>query len=360
MREAVPVEQVADSARPEATTKLATTHRAADRWLLHLRQRLEANDISDSYVSRADRSIKYFKGLIDDHVLDNVGKAELDAIRLAFQSKRTKRGRLRSRGTIDTELGHVRTFFQWLSDSELWEPCRNWERWLRPVHRSDENDGDADREKTIVAYELDELARIYSAAPKSLRLWILCALNFAWGASEISTARGRHFKLDSNARRVARFRHKRRPGSKPVPGRWIAWPETWEFALARMAKTPTDPETNPKGFAFLSRDGQRLVRYQTSETGKERRYDVPADALKAVCEKVGVRYLGFYAIRRTAIDLMEQIAGKRMADLFCQHRTKDMTEKHYLNKRWRRLFAALEKLRDQLQPMFKEAGRLGT
>lgn len=356
VRETDGSEDATDAAPVARTESGRTLHRAADRWLLHLRKRLEANDISDSYVSRAARSIRYLKKLAEDYALDDLAKAELDAIRLAFQSKRTKRGKIRSRGTIDTELGHVRSFFQWLSDSEWWEPCRNWERWLRAVHRSDDNDDDADREKTIVTFEMDELARIFAAAPSSLRLWILCGLNFAWGATEISTARSRHFKADSNTRRVARFRHKRRPGATPVPGRWIAWPETWELALARMQKTSTDPEINPKGYAFLSRDGHRLVRYQTSENGKERRYDVPADALKEVCERIGVQYRGFYAIRRTAIDRIEQIGGKRVAALCCQHRTKDMTEKHYLNKRWRKLFACLGKLREELQPLFNSNG----
>jgi integrase len=337
---------------PPAQSVALKLHRAGDRWLLNLRKRLEAGDIREDYVHRAERTIRYLKKLAEDLPVDDIAKGELDTIRLAFQSKRTKRGKLRSRGTIDTELGIIHTFFQWLSDSELWEPCRNWERWLRPIHRSDENDDDADNEKTIVTYELDELVRIYAVAPESLRLWMLCGLNFAWGSTELSTARTRHFKRDADVPRVARYRHKRRPGAQPVPGRWLVWPETWALALARMERTPTDPAINPKGYAFLTRDRQKLVRYQTSENGKERRYDVPAEALEAVCKKIGVRYRGFYAIRRTAIDMMEQIAGKRVADLFCQHRPKDMTEKHYLNKRWRKLFVALLKLREQLQPMF--------
>ena len=266
VREAVPDERAvtvrADQERPSREGQYEagslTLHRASDRRVIHLIQRYEQDDASDSYVDRVKKgTLRRLKELTKDYDLREIAKPELDSIRLAFQNKRKKSGQLRGRGTIDTELGHVRSMFQWLVDCDLWNPCRDWQRWLRAAHRSDENDDDADKEKTVETYELEELVKIYAAAQPSCRLWILLGLNFNWGDKEIATARKRHFKRESGDQRVARYRHKRKPGAKPVPGRWTAWSETWEMALARLDQTTNDPVVNPKGRAFLTRQNWR-------------------------------------------------------------------------------------------------------
>jgi hypothetical protein len=52
---------------------------------------------------------------------------------------------------------------------------------------------------------------------------------------------------------------------------------------------------------------------------------------------------------------MDKIAGETVADLFSQHSSRSTTKKFYTNKRWRRLFRALLKLRQRLQPVFDAA-----
>ena len=329
-------------------------HRAADMWLVALRQRLEVGDISDSYVERAAATIRRFKKLIPDMVVAEISKPHLDMIRLRVQSRRKLNGDTQKKGTIKTDLGCIRTFFEWLVECEMWSSRQRWGRWLRPVFRHDDYDEDADKSSTVVRYTFAEIVKIYAAASRSTRLWMLLALNFAWGAKEIDTARCNHFKR--NQQRVARFRHKRAPNAEPIPGRWIAWPETWLLALERI-EARTANHGDSKAFAFLSRPGQRLVRYQ-----RGRRYDVPADALREACEKAGVKFRGFYGLRRSAINFVKKIGkridgeahGKLMADLFCQHGKRDMTER-YLDRDWRALFKVIRILRRRLQPMFDAA-----
>lgn len=346
-------QQVLGDGHRQANRSQLRLHGAADQWLVSLDRRLEEDDISDSYTERAKRSIDRLKELVRDQPLMPISKPHLEQIRRALESKKKKNGQLRKRSTIKTELGHVMAMFQWAEDNNLWGSFLNWQRWLRAVHRSDDNDDDADQERTIQSHTVSELKRIYALASRSCRLWIAMSLNFSWGAKEIATARKRHFKTASGERRVARYRHKRRPGAVPVPGRWIAWPETWELALDRMNKTTDDPNLNPKGYAFLTVQNQALVRYKRCEkSNKSKRYDVVDDAYKEACSKAGVRYVGFYAIRRTATDMMDEMFGEGVADLFSQHRPRSITKKHYTNKRWRRLFKALERLRTRLGPMF--------
>ena len=167
-----------------------------------------------------------------------------------------------------------------------------------------------------------------------------CALNFGWGQSEIATAKKCHFKTAGTKRRVARFRHKRRPGAQPVPGRWTAWPETWALAMERMTKSTDDPAKNPKGLAFLTAQNKPLVRYQAG-----RRYDAIADAWADACTAAGVRNRGIYLLRHTGANLLKRIAGKELADLYSQHAPRSMGDRHYFNADWRGLRTALRRLR---------------
>jgi hypothetical protein len=356
----------ARSPAPKATVSDTTEtalslHAAARRWVQSLRLRVQSNDVSEDHVLRIESvTIKRLIELVPDYSLESLGKPELDAIRLTWQSAPNKNtGKLKSRATIDTELGHLRTMFNWLEESELWPaPKRKWEKWLRPVYRGDDLDGDADEDeaKVVDTYTVPELVKLYSAASKTVRLWILCALNFGWGAKEIDTARKSHFK--SKGRRVARYRHKRTPGAKPVRGRWKAWDETWTLATARIANTTDDEIINPKRLAFLTKHGQPLVRMKRAErSGKVRRYDAIAEAFATTCANAGVRCRGFYLLRHTGIGMIESIAGEAIADLYCQHRPKSMTRRHYLNADWRKLRIALGKLRRKLRPMFAAATR---
>ena len=338
-------------------------HAAADRWLDHLKRRLARGDASDDYVDRIETStLPRIKELAEDYPLERLGKPELGEVRVAFQSKRKRDGKLRERSTIRTELRHVRTLLGWLDDAELWpNPPRQWQKCLRPVFRSDEQDDDADAPKRHDTYTRTELAKLYAAAGPSVRLWMLCVLNFAWGQKEIATVRKAHFKTARpERRRVGRYRHKRTPGSEPVPGRWTAWPETWEAAVARMAKTTDDPSVNPKGLAFLTAQDQPLVRRKIARrSGKARRYDAIAEAFAETCRKADVRNRGFYLLRHTGINMIKRIGGSEVADLYCQHAPDGMTAEHYVNADWAALRRALRKLRGKLQPMFDAAAKAG-
>jgi len=325
-----------------------TLHAAARRWLSNLQKRAARGDVSEVYVNRVEIStLPRFYEMIEDCDLARVAKPELDDIRLAFQCRKKSDGSLRSRGTIKTELGHVRTMFNWLDESELWpSPPRKWEKYLRPVFRSDDHDTQDVKAKKHDTYTLEELCKAYGVAGYSMRLWMLCVLNFGWGQTEIATSRKVHFR-DAHSRRVARYRHKRRPGAEPVPGRWQAWPETWDAADQRMAKTTNDLLINPKGLAFLTTQNKPLVRIQA-----RRVYDVIKDSWKETCNRAGIRNRGFYLLRHTGINMVKRIAGGDIADLYCQHAPESMTDKHYANADWRKLRKALRRLRRNLQPMF--------
>lgn len=365
-------EQVAVATPPAKTLPtVLMLHSATKDWLANLDRRLAVKEIGDAYTARAESFIDHFCCIVDDQQVYTIKKPELTAIRQAVQHCPKKNGKPRSRETTRTELGMVKDFFQWLSDSEHWRPPTDWRRWLKADHRNAHHDDDAeaDKSKRIDTYSIPELTKVYAVAGKALRTWICCALNFAWAQTEISTARRKHWK--SGKRRVARFRGKRSPTAKPVPGRWVAWPETWKLTTDRMTRTPTDVGVNPDGRAFLTKAGKALVRYIRPPGKKRRREDAIAEAWAAACEIADVRNRGFGLLRHTGINLIKRVAKPRagahassrqiaataeeIADLYCQHAPETMTEDHYLNADWRGLFRALRRMRRKLDPMF-EAG----
>ena len=111
--------------KPPDDQSVLTLHDAADRWLTHLKGRLDRGDVSDSYVQRiGTEHDPRLKELAGDSELRRIGKPELDEIRIAMQGKKTKQGEARSRGTITTELGHLRTLFTWLKSLNYGPPPR--------------------------------------------------------------------------------------------------------------------------------------------------------------------------------------------------------------------------------------------
>jgi hypothetical protein len=73
---------------------------------------------------------------------------------------------------------------------------------------------------------------------------------------------------------------------------------------------------------------------------------------KRVCVTSGSDDRGFYALRRTAGDMVDDIAGELVADMMLAHRPRSITRRHYTNAKWPRLHAALVGMRARLEKMF--------
>jgi integrase len=233
----------------------------------------------------------------------------------------------------------------------MWDGPKFWRKMLTPSFTAETEDAALHKEADkIDVFSIEELAKLYKAADERMQCWILAALNFAWGAKEISTSKPRHWKtLEKGGRRVERIRHKKRRGAKPVRGYWLCWNETWDACHDQMKTTPKGVKANPDGLAFLHVDGRPLVR--PTKTG---RHDAIDTAFEELCETAKVRRRGFYMLRRTSIDMIDGIAGDVIADLQACHARRGMNAR-YTNKRFGRLRKALRIMRKRLQPMFTDA-----
>jgi hypothetical protein len=276
----VPDDQAENYAEQECkpVPTMLMLHLASEQWIASLYQRLDDKEIGEAYPGRAEGFMEHFRVIVNDSIVSEIRNPELAEIRRVVQHCPKKDGNPRMHNTVRTELGFLKDFFQWLSDKEKWLASADWRRWLRAESRNAhfDEDAEADVDKKVDVYAIEELAKVYAVAGKALRTWMCCALNFAWAQGEISSARSKHWKMQHQ--RVARFRGKRNPNARPVPGRWVAWPETWALTTARMAETLMDKEINPEQRAFLTRQNNRLVRVIRRRGKKPKRKDAVAEA----------------------------------------------------------------------------------
>ena len=327
-------------------------HSAADEWTTHLERRLKAGDLSDSYYERAKSTVKNLKRAAADVVLADVGRSDLEGIRLWYSARMSKpksEGGI-TYGTAKTELTQLRSFLRWCDEGGYWSEVKGWVKAMTPAQTSaaeDDRDED-DRHKT---YTMAQLAKLWLAcSTPNQKTFFLAGLNCAFGQTEIATLRRRHFKREGDAVLIKRKRHKKTRNAPAVYGEWTLWPETWRVFAKRMKLTSQDKRENPKGLAFQTSGNLPLVRRLEC-------VDEIGDCFKRLCKAAEVEHLGFYALRRTAIDLIDGIAGETVADLMACHRPRSITRRHYANRKWPKLHRALLILRKQFVRAVREANQ---
>jgi integrase len=324
-------------------------HAAMDAWIAGIGERYRSGDVSDDYVSRAKCTVRNLKIAMSDGPLRATDTSRLEGCRLWYQRAlalpKGQKGR-KAWNTVKTEMNQARTMFQWFADREWWDEPRKWKKSLTPARTAQCDDEREDRGDDPKVYTVDELAKLYAKANDNQKLYLLCGLNFAWGQKETAMCRKRHWHVEGEGVMVKRRRHKRPRNAEAVYAEWHAWPETWALAKARMKVTPDDPTINPKGLAFLTEDGRPLVRREFYKL------DAINDAFSRLCKTAEVENRGFYALRRTAIDMIEDIAGESVAQMMGSHQPRSITHRHYARRKWNKLHEAMRVMRERLKPMF--------
>jgi integrase len=349
MASAPPVPLPAPALAP-AAAKTRSLHASMDAWVDHLDNRHRADDLSGDYASRARSTVRNLKLAIADRPLDGLDVAELDTGRLWYQrALATPKGQPGAKAwdTAKTELSQARAMFNWFAEKGWWTEPARWRKALTPAMTAQADDEREDRDDVPEVFTITELAKLYAAGNDNQRLALLCGLNFAWGQKEMATCRKRHWEALADGRvMVKRRRNKRARNARPVYAEWYAWPETWALAKPRMDCTPDDPTVNPKGLAFLTEDGLPLVRR------KPYKADAVRQSFSRLCKAAKVEDRGFYALRRTAIDMVEDIAGETVAQMMGSHRPRSITGRHYARRKWHKLHRAMRIMRKRLRAVF--------
>lgn len=302
------------AAEPQTDEK--TVHDAVDEFLKSKRDRMETGELSAhtfaKYYETCELMLRHF-GMGDaSRTLASLTPQDFRAFRRAlangcgFVTLKSKINRCRVVFNYATENGMVGRIefgseFDWPSDTML---------------RKERN---AAGEKM---FEADELRRVLDAldgkpvAVKGkddpvtltgsavLKAMVLLGINCGFGNTDVATLPQSALVLD---RGWISFPRPKTQVSRVVP----LWPETVEALRAAIAVRPAPNDPADADLCFITAQGNRFVRVQSSRTTKGKHVTINAvarrfDALIRTLGVNGRRGLGFYALRHT----FETIAGE--------------------------------------------------
>jgi hypothetical protein len=223
----------------------------------------------------------------------------------------------------------------------------------------------AGRSARVQIYSVDELGRLWEYATPFQRLLLLLGLNCGFGRAEVASLDVGEVLLRQphpNAREVGypetagaswafRVRHK-----SGVYGEWKLWPETVaavEWWLRQRSSLTVAAGVNT---LLVTRKGQR---YDAPTKGNHANLQIP-NAWLALTRRVrkdhsDFRRLSFNKLRKTAGNLVRQMADGEAAGVFLCHGTAvpaDRLLDVYTNRPFARVFEAIDRVGERLRPLW--------
>lgn len=302
------------------------------------------HQVSTSHFQRIRHSLEWSKASVKDRPLTDLGYDAVAEIVAHFVSRPTgrKSGKPLSAYTVLHVLQAYRLMLTYLEDSGRWDSPRNWlkafkikRKYLFTREEKQKLAGD------VVTFTLDELTSLYRATADSgcQRLFMLLSLNTGGTQQELSSYLKDEFHLKGAQPALVHPRNK-----TGVMGRWRLWPETARLVAERLKETPE----NPAGLAFLTSGDKPLVWY--NDTNK-------MDSVKLVWARLlkkcpTVRPLSYKYLRKTASQIIRDLSDLETSQAFLAHAGQSVAERHYNNRCFDKLDAALVRMRKHLKPMF--------
>ncbi len=307
-----------------------------------------------------------------DCVLSSIRLAEMQTMfdYWRFRPKAKTTGKPIAKNTADNQIWQLGKFFDWLHK----EPKYDWRRpadcWLdidRTVKQTTAEQADRHQTLQVAAYDPDELAILYRYASPLMRSMILLALNCGFKQAELGTLRvGETFLNEAHpfAKKlgIAADPHdsfiKRVRIKSGVYGEFWLWPETVEaigWAMERRTATKTNTP-----FVLVSSKGRGYA--EKTEGGNKpsmvRNYwENLLDTVQAQPEHEKFRRLPFSTLRKAAGDMLRELSDGEVAGVYLCHGKPVKTDSLadiYTNRPFGKVFKALRKLREHLQPVFAE------
>lgn len=278
-----------------------------------------------------------------DVALKGLDCAELEAMQHFFEGRPpTAKGEPISAEWVKKCLKCVRNFVKWLhrTSEYSWRKPQDYE--VSPARIASTPEENARGASRVSTFTVEELATLYEYSSDRIRLFMLLALNCAFGADSIRTLQVSEI-ADGFIRRK-RFK-------TGVYGEWALWPQTVKAIEWQMQRREKSKETA----LILNRDGKALtstasgnINQQIQNSWKNITYfqvhkDFPS-----------FRYLPFNSLRDTSIDCVRQSSGHEIAMTQAAHGQtgKDELLDRYSNRLFSEVFEANRKMGELLAPMF--------
>ncbi len=347
-------EQVAQQLEQEAqsyryTTKGQTFFQALAAYEDYIRKEyMEADGhVTDNGKTKLDQCKQLLSYLPDCDLgqLNWAGCDELFGIlRKRPCSKRYKKPMARKSCT--NLIGELGRFFGWLHLQPSWN-------WRKPedfqlIKRSPrELDEDVEREAADVPILTEEQVKILlrHALPIE-RVFVLLALNCAYGADQLGRLRVSHLHLDENGKSyIRRIRRKKKTRSIH-----LLWQPTVDAIRSILKRR--NPDALP---ILLLNDAGKPYWYKTK--GGNRSQQIPNAwyrLLSRVRKHGDFPHYGFNTLRDTSAQWVRDIAGEETASLHLahKHQSRDENLRRYTNPARKRHFKALRHLERKLQDVF--------
>lgn len=163
------------------------------------------------------------------------------------------------------------------------------------------------------AFTLDEVSKLYKNAVPLERLYLLMGVFLGWSQEGISSFRRPHL-----VRMNGELYIDRRRGKTGVDGYWWVCPELATRLTKAIAETPA----NEDDLALLTEDGNPLVH------GK-------SDSIRLAWDRclghapAGVRLLPFGRLKKFGSQVIRNLGGLEMSQLFLAHRSATVAAEHY-------------------------------
>jgi integrase len=319
---------------------LQTLSEAADAYY----KVVDASARADVSKPKLKHRIKRCVEEIGDMSLTQLTHDELTAAVDGWVSK-AKAGKI-SPITMTNQVRALRGFVDWLdaSNRTSWTAPRRWERIFRLGNRSDVAKLKRERPVEPKSFNVEELQRLYQAADKTMRLWILLGLQVGMTQRDVAKLCPEQIDLEN---RTLWYRRSKTGCYARVP----LWDETYALLkpYCRRSAKPEDP-------IFRTVKGHLVV--HMSEGNKN--IDAVGSAFRDLKKAAGIGPGGFTVMRATASQFHRNHAGKEIAEGFLAHRTTGVAKHYHEFSDWDAVAASVLAHREHVAKMFEPLPREST
>ena len=356
----------------------STLHQAFDayvEWIKTHYHDVDLGDITDNAYTKIG-NVRTLKSRHDDVPLGRINYEYIEGMyrfwrQRPFKNSRNGKQERIARGSVRHYIGELHRFFKWLHRSSDFS-------WGKPdefdeIDRSIPADTESVKKqiRNVDTFLLEELQLLNRYATPMDRLYLMLALNCSFGTKEIATLTigevTLHQALSEQEQEVFGFpstvadsfvtlvRNK-----TTIVGKYLLFKQTvqmLEWAMARRLKQP-----NPAADQQLILNSKGTPMDQRSENGNPSR-QIP-NAFVRLKKRITddqnkISDLSFKHLRKTAGDLIRRVSDGEISGVFLLHGQPVKTDKLsdvYTNRPFGKVYDAIRKVEEILQPVFAESG----
>jgi len=335
-----PVMPVVLSGSPVGPTLHEAVKQCSEYVLLDKQKMGEPTD----YGGKLSEQVARLVASQQDVQLGLFGLHELDSMVRYWKRRPNRKGTQRpiAPSTVKNQLTAIRYFVRWLhrNPDYRWKRPEGWEDVTR--YSTDELLMDTEIAALadgIPTYSVSELSTIYKYATDYEKLFVLLGMNCGFAQSEITSLRMSEVFLEEEPPTIKRVRIKNR-----VYGRIALWPET----LAGLRWQIRQGAPKQGELIFVSTQGRALTKQRIANE-----WTALVGRIKQDHQEF--RYLSFKFFRKTAGQMVQDVAGDIVASVFLFHGTRmkaDGLLDEYTNRDWNSVYRANMAVRKMLESMF--------